>query len=79
MMGKFQYYFCKWALPSNISNATKYFIKHYNGKWKVSKYAAVNSHGKDYDHNSAEVKEFHTAIETLLKNANLPEMTAQSA
>jgi hypothetical protein len=79
MMGKFQYYFCKWALPGNISNATKYFIKHYNGKWKVSKYAAVNSHGKDYDQHSAEVIEFHTAIDTLLKNANLPEMTAQSA
>ena len=79
MMGKFQYYFCKWALPGNISNATKYFIKHYNGKWKVSKYAAVNSHGKEYDQHSAEVIDFHSAIDTLLKNANLPEMTAQSA
>lgn len=79
MMGKFQYYFCKWALPSNISNATKYFIKHYNGKWKVSKYAAVNSHGKDYDQHSAEVIDFHSAIETLLKNANLPKMTAKKA
>lgn len=79
MMGKFQYYFCKWALPGNISNATKYFIKHYDGKWKASKYAAVNSHGKDYDQHSAEVIEFHSAIETLLKNAKMPEMKAQSA
>ena len=79
MMGKFQYYFCKWALPGNISNATKYFIKHYKGKWKVSKYAAVNSHGKDYDHNSAEVIEFQSAIDTLLKDANLLEMSVQSA
>lgn len=79
MMGRFQYYFCKWALPGNISNATKYFIKHYNGKWKVSKYAAVNSHSKDYDQHSAEVIDFHTAIDTLLKNANLPEMSVRSA
>ena len=79
MMGKFQYYFCKWALPGNISNATKYFIKHYNGKWKVSKYAAVNSHSKDYDQHSTEVKDFHVAIETLLKSANMPEMTVQNA
>ena len=79
MMGKFQYYFCKWALPGNISNATKYFIKHYNGKWKVSKYAAVNSHGKEYDQHSAEVINFHSAIETMLKKANMPKMTMKSA
>ena len=79
MMGEFQYYFCKWALPGNISNATKYFNKHYNGKWKVSKYAAVNSHGKKYDPHSVEVMAFNTAIVTLLKNANLYEMTARSA
>jgi len=79
MMGRFQYYFCKWALPNNISNATKYFIKHYNGKWKVSKYGAVNSHGKDYDQHSAEVMDFHCAIETLLKNANMSETKPLSA
>lgn len=79
MMGRFQYYFCKWALPGNIRNATKYFIKHYNGKWKVSQYGAVNSHGKKYDKNSAEVIDFHAAIDTLLKNANLPEMSVRSA
>ena len=79
MMGKYQYYFCKWALPGNISNATKYFIKHYSGKWKVSKYAAVNSHGKGYDQHSAEVINFHSAIKTLLEKANMPEMTAHSA
>ncbi len=79
MMGKFQYYFCKWALPNNISSATKYFIKHYDGKWKVSKYGAVNSHGKQYDQHSAEVVDFHQAIETLLKSANLTETNTLSA
>ncbi len=72
MMGKYQYFFCKWALPGNISNANKYFIKHYHGKWKTSKYAAVNSHGKDYYLHSTEVDAFHAAIEILLKNANMP-------
>ena len=79
MMGRFQYYFCKWALPGNISNATKYFIKHYNGNWKVSKYGAVNSHGKEYDQHSTEVKNFHSAIQTLLKDANMLEMSVHSA
>lgn len=79
MMGRFQYYFCKWALPGNISNATKYFCKHYHGKWKVSKYGAVNSHGKEYDPHSVEVKNFNSAINTLLKNANLTEQQATSA
>ncbi len=79
MMGRFQYYFCKWALPNNISNATKYFAKHYNGKWKVSKYGAVNSHGKNYDQHSAEVIDFHHAIETLLKKANMSKTETISA
>ena len=78
-MGQYEYYFCKWALPQNISNATKYFIKHYNGKWKVSKYGAVNSHSKDYDQHSDEVKNFHEAIQTLLKKANIPEKEVRSA
>lgn len=79
MMGKFQYYFCKWALPENISRATTYFIKHYHGKWKVSKYGAVNSHGKDYDQRSDEVKNFQVAIQTLLEEANMPEKDVRSA
>lgn len=78
-MGQYEYYFCKWALPQNISNATKYFIKHYNGKWKVSKYGAVNSHSKDYNQHSNEVKSFHAAIQTLLKEANMPESDVRSA
>ena len=78
-MGQYEYYFCKWALPQNISNATKYFIKHYHGKWKVSKYGAVNSHGKDYDQHSDDVKNFHAAILALLKEANMPEKDVQSA
>ena len=79
MMGRFQYYFCKWALPGNISNATKYFNKHYKGKYKVSKYGAVNSHGKEYDQHSAEVKDFNSAIQTLLKNAKMFEESTNIA
>lgn len=79
MMGKFQYYFCKWALPDNISNATKYFTKHYTGRWKVSKYGAVNTHGKEYDQHSEEVLNFHSAIKSLLSKSDMPEMAAYIA
>lgn len=79
MMGRFQYYFCKWALPGNISNATKYFAKHYDGKWKVSKYGAVNTHNKEYDPHSTEVTNFISAIQTLLNDANMPEKEVCSA
>jgi hypothetical protein len=78
-MGEYQYYFCKWAAPGNIRKATEYFNKHYDGKWKVSKYAAVSSHSKDYDQHSASVENFQTAINCLLKKANLIIDTAQSA
>ena len=79
MMGKYQYYFCKWVLPNNIKRGNDYFIKHYKGVFKVSKYAAVNNHGKKYDQHSAEVKNFHASIDTLLKKNNMLEMTAESA
>lgn len=74
MMGKFEYYFCKWALPGNIKEATKYFIKHYAGNMKASKYGAVNTHGKDYLRNQEEVKTFNSSINTLLNSSNIPEL-----
>ena len=49
-----------------------YFNKHYHGKWKPSKYGAVNTHSKEYDSHSDEVNDFLMAIETLLKDANMP-------
>ena len=79
MMGKFQFYFCKWALPGNIKKGNEYFIKHYKGNLKVSQYAAVNNHGKNYDQHSEEVKNFHKAIDILLKRNNMLEMAAESA
>lgn len=79
LMGRFQYYFCKWAYPSNIRRATEYFIKHYQGKYKVSKYGAVNTHSKEYDINSPEVKKFNSAIQTLLNKENKQKQTVFSA
>ncbi len=71
MMGRFQYYFCKWALPDKIKRATTYFIANYQGKWKVSKYAAVNAHGQEYYKNNEEVAQFNRAIAELLKREGL--------
>ena len=47
-MGKYMYFFCKWALPNNIKQAHAYFLKHYHGKHKPSQYAAVNAHAKEW-------------------------------
>jgi hypothetical protein len=47
-MGKYIYFFCKWALPTNIKQAHAYFLKHYHGKHKPSQYAAVNAHSKEW-------------------------------
>ena len=47
-MGKYIYFFCKWALPTNIKQAHAYFLKHYHGKHKPSQYAAVNAHAKEW-------------------------------
>lgn len=47
-MGKYMYFFCKWALPTNIKQAHAYFLKHYHGKHKPSQYAAVNAHSKEW-------------------------------
>lgn len=77
MMGFYEYVFCKWALPNNIKCATEYLIKHYKGKYKTSKYAAVNRHGKEYDHHSNEVKNFNKRINELLLQSGEQELIAQ--
>ncbi len=79
MMGRFQYYFCKWALPGNIKSATEYFNKHYHGNLKVTKYGSVNTHSSEYDQNSPEVKAFLSAIQTLLNKGNTPKHSVFSA
>lgn len=78
-MGKYQYYFCKWALPGNIKACNKYFCKHYHGKWRPSGYAAVNSHSTDYVKRENEISNFREAIKGLLERANMPDIAEISA
>lgn len=79
LMGYYEYVFCMWALPGNIKRATEYFIKHYNGAYKTSKYAAVNKQSVHYHKDSDDVKEFIKNINFLLSASKQPELMSQSA
>lgn len=79
MMGYYEYIFCQWALPGNIKRATGYFIKHYNGVHKTSKYAAVNKQSVHYYKDSDDVKDFIKNINLLLAASKQPELMDQSA
>lgn len=65
-MGLYEYIFCQWALPGNIKGATEYFIKHYRGKYKTTRYAGVNKHCREYDKDSDNVKNFISRIIRVL-------------
>lgn len=79
MMGYYEYIFCKWALPENIKQATAYFLKHYKGQHKPSKYGAVNKQSSKYDKGSNDVKTFIKNIGNLLSSSKIPDLTTQSA
>lgn len=79
LMGYYEYVFCMWALPGNIKRATEYFIKHYNGAYKTSKYAAVNKQSVHYHKDSDDVKDFIKNINLLLSASKQPELMSQSA
>ena len=79
MMGLYEYIFSKWALPMNVKKAVEYFAEHYQGSYKVVKYAAVNKQSANYDKNSDTVKNFISNINVLFadsKDADLMEYTA---
>lgn len=69
-MGLYEYIFCQWALPNNVKKAVEYFINHYNGKYKVVKYNAVNNRSLQYDKNSEIVKNFFSNINKLFEESN---------
>lgn len=78
-MGYYEYVFCMWALPGNIKRATEYFIKHYDGIHKTSKYAAVNKQSVHYHKDSDDVKNFIKNINKVLSASKQPELMSQSA
>lgn len=78
-MGMYEFYFCQWALHTNVKKAVEYFIDNYNGNHKVVKYAAVNKQGAKYDKNSECAKRFFSNINVLFadsKDADFMEFTA---
>ena len=63
----------------NVKKAVEYFAEHYQGSYKVVKYAAVNKQSANYDKNSDTVKNFISNINVLFadsKDADLMEYTA---
>ena len=75
----YEFYFCQWALHTNVKKAVEYFIDNYNGNHKVVKYAAVNKQGAKYDKNSECAKRFFSNINVLFadsKDADFMEFSA---
>lgn len=69
-MGRFIYYFCKWAFSSNIKKAHEYFTSNYKGKYKVTKYSSVSSHSESFSEEKVEYKFFINNISKLLSLNN---------
>lgn len=66
-MGEYQYMFCQWAVGNNnIKGSNAYLTKHYNGKYKLRGYGAVNKHARNYDKNSSKTAEFISRINLML-------------
>ena len=65
-LGEYQYMFCKWAMPNNIKGMNNYLIKHYSGKYKLTKYGGVSKHSSKYNKNAPEVTVFYSRIDAHL-------------
>ena len=65
-LGEYQYMFCIWAMPNNIKGMNNYLIKHYSGKYKLTKYGGVSKHSSKYNKNAPEVTAFYSRIDAHL-------------
>lgn len=65
MMGQYIYFFCHWASNGEVKEVYNYFAHHYQGKYKIVGYAAVNNHCKTFNGNSVEYKRFINGINYL--------------
>lgn len=65
-LGEYQYMFCIWAMPDNIKGMNNYLIKHYSGKYKLTKYGGVSKHSSKYNKNAPEVTVFYSRIDAHL-------------
>ena len=60
-------FFSQWALPDNVKQAVRYFIRYYLNL-KPVKYAAVSKHSIECDKSSDIVKSFSSGINVLFAN-----------
>lgn len=65
-MGRYIFYFCKWAFPSNIKKVHQYFMNTYKGQHKVTKYSSVSSHSSTFSEVKVEYRSFLNNINRLL-------------
>lgn len=65
-MGRYLYYFCNWALPSNMKKVHKYFVETYKGKYKTVNYGAVMHHKETFNSDHVEHRVFISNIANLI-------------
>lgn len=79
-IGLYEYIFCQWATSTKgIKNVLDYFTDHYHGKYKLSKYGAVNKQASKYDKNSEIAKNFHDNINSLFNGDTTPNCVTYTA
>lgn len=78
LMGRYMYYFCRWALPYNVKGAVAYFHTHYRGSWKLVKYAAVASYALEYDARDPRVADFNQARQTMTARVGTAAMQCET-
>lgn len=66
-MGRYMYYFCHWALSSNIKGACLYFAENYHGMYsnRIVKYGSVNSHASKFKEEFIDYRQFVDRINYL--------------
>ncbi len=66
-MGRYMYYFCHWALSSNIKGACLYFSQNYHGMYsdRIVKYGSVHSHATNFNEQFIDYRQFIERINYL--------------
>lgn len=65
-MGRYMYYFCYWALSSNMKKVHRYFVETYKGKYNSVNYGAVMHHKATFNPEHVEYRVFISNISNLI-------------
>lgn len=66
-IGRYMYYFCRWAKNNNIKGACEYFTQNYDGKYskRLVKYESVHSHHRNFNDQHVDYRQFLERINYL--------------